>query len=108
MTSISLDQTESEKRLHRILYYVKVLRAQILRSVLIILAIGFYMAFGITGLDPAVKDGINTFRPYVEGPERSLFIVVIVISTLLFFGFVVWLCMSIVRVWRKSLKAQSI
>jgi hypothetical protein len=36
MTSISLNQTESEKRLDRILYYVKFFRAMILHVVLLV------------------------------------------------------------------------
>ena len=64
MISISLNQTESEKRLHRILCFVKFLRALILNWVLIVLAIALYMAFGITGLYPAADSDTSTaFAP---------------------------------------------
>jgi hypothetical protein len=59
MISISLNQTESEKRLNRILYYVKVLRAEILNLLLIFLAIALYIAFGITGVYPT-EEGQST------------------------------------------------
>jgi hypothetical protein len=108
MTSVSLNQTESEKRLHRILYYVKVLRAAIVYIVLTILAIAFYLAFGISGLYPMAEDTINFLRAHMDGPERYGYILGIVITLLLGIAFVVWLYISIVRVWRKSLKAQMI
>jgi hypothetical protein len=109
MTSISLNQTESEKRLHRILYYVKVLRAMILHGVLIILAIAFYLAFGITGLYPMAEDAINNYlRPHMDDPDRyayilESFIIFFVATALLVLSYI-----SITRVWRKSLKAVSI
>ena len=108
MTSISLNQTESEKRLHRILYYVKVLRVLILNFVLLSLAIVLYMVFGITGLYPMAEDPINGLRPLMDDRDRYLYILAFV--TILFLGiaFAVWLYVSITRVWRKSLKAVSI
>src|SRR5215469_10503454 len=108
MTSITLNQTESEKRLNRILYYIKVLRALIINGVLFSLAIGLYMAFGITGLYPMAEDTINSLRPHMDQPERYIYILTDV--TVLFLGttFSVWLYISLVRAWRKSLKAQSI
>src|SRR5215472_5870995 len=105
MTSITLNQTESEKRLNRILYYVKVLRASILGFILTFLAFGLYMAFGITALYPEISRAIDSARATLD----SNTIAVLVISIfLLAVGFSVWLYMSITRVWRKSLKAQSI
>jgi hypothetical protein len=108
MTSISLNQTESEKRLNRILYYLKALRASILLSIFLFLAIALYMGFGITGVYPLAEDAINGLRPHLVGPERSAYTLVIGVTFLLAVGFLVWLYMSITRVWRKSLKAQSI
>ncbi len=109
MTSISLNQTESEKRLDRILYYVKVLRAMILHVVLIILAIAFYLAFGITGLYPMANDTINNFlRPHMDDPERYAYILGIFVTFLLCIALFVLSYISITRVWRKSLKAVSI
>ena len=108
MISISLNQTESEKRLHRILYYVKVLRAMIVHSVLIILAIAFYLAFGITGLYPMAEDAINQLRPHMDDPERYVYILVAFITFFLAIALLVLSYISITRVWRKSLKAQSI
>jgi hypothetical protein len=108
MTRISLNQTESEKRLHRILYYVKVLRAMILHSVLIIVAIAFYMAFGITGLIPSAEEAINAIRPHMDDPERYVYILFVFMTVLLIIALLVWSYISITRVWRKSLKAVSI
>ena len=62
MTSISLNQTESEKRLHRILWFVEFLRASILHLILFSLAIGLYIAFGITGLYPVANTTIDYLR----------------------------------------------
>ena len=108
MTSISLNQTESEKRLHRILYFVKFLRAMILNSVLAFLAVALYMAFGITGLYPGAEDAVNALRAQ-HGGHLDQSVVARLIATTLFMGvFFVWLYMSITRVKRKSLKAQSI
>ena len=111
MTRISLNQTESEKRLHRIfLTILKLFRALVLRWVLVILAIAFYMAFGITGLDPTANGTINSLRPVIPDPRQSLYFVsaVLIIVVLITFAGGMWLYKSIVRVWRKSLKAQSI
>src|SRR5882724_5914900 len=108
MISISLNQTESEKRLHRILYYVKFLRALILHCVLIILAIAFYIAFGITGLYPMAADTINSLRLHMDDPDRYGYILVIFITFFLIIALLVWSYISITRVWRKSLKAVSI
>ncbi len=108
MIRISLDQTESEKRLHRILYFVKVLRTLILNSVLIFFAIALYMAFRITGVYPLAEDAINNLRPHMDDPERYGYILVTFMTFLLVIAVLVWLYISIVRVWRKSLKAQSI
>jgi hypothetical protein len=108
MISISLNQTESEKRLHRILYYVKVLRLLILNFVLMCLAVVLYVAFGITGLYPAATYQINALRSHINDPERYLYILTFVIIFLLGTAFSVWLYISIIRVWRKSLKAQVI
>lgn len=115
MTSISLNQTESEKRLHRILYFVKYLRAMILNFVLTVLAIALYMTFGITGLYPGAEDTVNALRAQMDHPERyggqldPYFVPIVSTGTILFLiAFFVWLYISITRVWRKSLKAQSI
>jgi hypothetical protein len=107
MTSISLNQTESEKRLHRILYYVKVLRAEILYGGLIILATAFYVAFGIT-VYPIPEDTINQLRRHMDDPERYAYILGFFMTFLLMIALLVWSYISIVRVWRKSLKAVSI
>jgi hypothetical protein len=113
--SISLNQTESEKRLHRILYFVKYLRAMILNFVLTVLAIALYMTFGITGLYPGAEDTVNALRAQMDHPERyggqlnPYFVPIVSTGTVLFLiAFFVWLYISITRVWRKSLKAQSI
>jgi hypothetical protein len=115
MISISLDQTESEKRLHRILYFVKYLRAMILNFVLISLAVALYIAFGITGLYPMAEDTVNSLRAQMDHAERygdhlgpHFFAIVGTGSVLFMIAFFVFLYISITRVWRKSLKAQSI
>ena len=108
MTRISLNQTESEKRLHRILYFVKVLRATFLFCVLFILAIAFYMAFGITGLYPGAEDIINYLRPHMDHPDRYGYLLTTFIALLLMIALLVWSYISITRVWRKSLKTVSI
>jgi len=107
MTSISLNQTESEKRLHRILYYVKVLRAEVLHGGLIILATAFYMAFGIR-VYPITEDIINQLRRQLDDPERYAYILGIFMALLLMIALLVWSYISITRVWRKSLKTVSI
>src|SRR4029453_3904063 len=105
MISISLNQTESEKRLHRILYFVKYLRALILNWVLIVLAIALYIAFGITGLYPAADDTLNGLRGLMS--QLDPYFVPIAFEGFLIALFI-WLYISITRVWRKSLKAQVI
>jgi hypothetical protein len=108
MISISLNQTESEKRLHRILYYVKVLRALCLNFVLIFLAFTLYIAFGITGLHPMAEDLINSLRSEQDHTQRYANTLAMFVVFLLGIAFLVWLYMSITRVLRKSLKAQSL
>src|SRR4029077_11168731 len=106
MTSISLNQTESEKRLHRILYFVKFLRAMILHVILIVLAIGVYMAFGITGLYPVANPAIDSLR--TQQAESYTIAISWMATFLLVSAFFVWLYISITRVKRKSLKVQAI
>jgi hypothetical protein len=87
---------------------VKVLRLLILNFVLMCLAVVLYVAFGITGLYPAATYQINVLRSHINDPERYLYILTFVIIFLLGTAFSVWLYISIIRVWRKSLKAQVI
>jgi hypothetical protein len=108
MISISLNQTESEKRLHRILYYVKVLRALAFNVVLIFLAFALYLAFGITGLHPMTEGLINSLRSEQDDTQRYANALAVFVIFVLGIAFLVWLYMSITRVRRKSLKAQSL
>jgi hypothetical protein len=88
---------------------VKVLRAMIIHCILIILAITFYLAFGITGLYPMAEDAINNYlRPHMDDPDRYGYILVIFITFFLATALLVLSYISITRVWRKSLKAVSI
>jgi hypothetical protein len=106
MISISLNQTESEKRLHRILWFVKFLRASILHFILILLALGLYMAFGITGLYPVANPAIDYLRAH---PADLYTLAILDISiALLAIAFFIWLYLSITRAKRKSLKVQAI
>jgi len=108
MTSISLNQTESEKRLNRILYYIKFLRASILYFILAIVAVALYLAFGITGLIPSAEGAIKLVRSYADDPERYVYFLFAFITVLLLTALLVWSYISITRVWRKSLKVVSI
>jgi predicted transporter len=106
MTSISLNQSESEKRLHRILWCVKFIRAAILNLILISLAIGLYMAFGITGLYPLANYQVDYLRTHqADSYSKAMFwISSYLLATALF----VWLYISITRVKRTSLQVQAI
>jgi hypothetical protein len=106
MISISLNQTESERRLHRILWFVKFLRALIVHNILALFAIGLYLAFGITGLYPAANAAIYFLRAH-QADLYAMAIVAISI-VLLLTAFNIWLYTSITRVKRKSLKVQAI
>jgi hypothetical protein len=111
MISISLNQTESEKRLHRILYFVKYLRAMILNFILTVPAIALYMTFGITGLYPGAEDTVNALRAQMDRPEQyggQLNPIVITGTVLFLIAFFVWLYLSITRVKRKSVKVLAI
>jgi len=105
MISVSLNQTESEKRLHRILWFVKFLRASIVFSILFLLGIGLYMVFGITVWSP-VKYAIDSLRAgHMDLYTIMIFFALLVILFIAFFG---WLYISITRVKRKSLKGLAI
>ena len=109
MTSISLNQTESEKRLNRILWLVKFLRALIVHCILILLAIGLYMAFGIAVLYPVVISVIDFLRAHqADSDTMAISVIFIVLLFLLIIAFFVWLYLSITRVKRKSVKVLAI
>ena len=109
MTSISLNQTESEKRLNRILWLVKFLRALIVHCILILFAIGLYMAFGITVLYPVVISVIDSLRAHqADSDTMAISVIFIVLLFVLIIAFFVWLYLSITRVKRKSVKVLAI
>src|SRR5215468_7533491 len=60
--TVQLNQTESERRMYRILYFVKYLRVMILNLLLSSIAVVLYLLFGITGIYPGAVDTINALR----------------------------------------------
>ena len=103
--AVQLNQTESERRMHRILYFVKYLRVMILNLLLSSIAVVLYLLFGITGIYPGAVDTINALR---SQPTPNFYLVNLTLMTIFLGVFFVWLYISITRVYRKSLKAQSI
>jgi hypothetical protein len=109
---IVLRQTESELRLHRVLYVLKYMRAMILNLTLIVLAVGVYVFFGVGGLYPMAEDTVNALRAQAAAQPEMFsagfqYTMLIFVST---FGiaFFVWMYLSITRVKRKALKFQSV
>ena len=55
-------QCESEKRMHRILYFVRFLRALIFQSFFLFIAAKLYVLFGVTGLYPGATQLVDNLR----------------------------------------------
>jgi hypothetical protein len=111
-TRVVLRQTESELRLHRILYFLTYLRAMILNIVLVALAVGVYLFTGFGALYPLAKDTVNALRAQAATQPEALatgspyWVFPIIILAVLIALFT-WMYLSITRVKRKALKFHS-
>src|SRR5262249_52377260 len=115
MNRCLIAQTESELRMHRILYLLKYLRAMILNSILVIVSVVLYIFVGVSGIYPVAEDSVNALRAQMTqyqqrgSPFGGNFHVIIMFFTFIFLPCLfVWIYLSITNVWRKSLKAQTI
>jgi hypothetical protein len=109
-----VDQTGSEERLHRILYFIKYLRAMLLNSALVIVAIALFAGAGIEGVYFLADDAIAALKAQMAtleaagNPLGRAFVPAIgaftVVSIALLF---LWIYVAITRVWRRSLKVQA-
>jgi hypothetical protein len=107
-SEILLVQSESEKRMLRILYYLRYLRAMIFNTTLTFIAAALYICFGITGVYPNASQWVNSVKASAELPLPINNITFTCLMILLLIVFFVLSYLSITRVWRKTLKAQAI
>jgi hypothetical protein len=104
-SSILLVQNESENSMHRVLYFLRLLRAMILHSVLLAIATTLYLSFGVSGLYPAFDQMVEATRTSMQqSVHPALFVIYLVVTQIALF---VIIYLSITRVWRKFLKIQS-
>lgn len=110
-----LDQSGSEVRLHRILYFVKYLRAMVLNLVLVLLALALYAAAGTEGLYYMADETISALRAQIAAlesqgnPDAAGFVIATAVTGgLATLGLFLWIYLAITNVWRRSLKAQAL
>jgi hypothetical protein len=112
--AVAIDQTESERRLHRALYFVKYLRAMVLNIALGIVAIALFAVAGVRGLYPLTDDTIDAMAAQMEqlsrqgDPLGGAFVPLVgSITSVLLVAFFLWVYLSITKVWRISLRLQA-
>jgi hypothetical protein len=113
MAAHVIDQTDSEVKLHRLLYFIKYLRGLLLNAFVSLIAILLYVAFGIAGAYVLATDTINALKAQMmsataQGMSGSQFIVQLVLTSLFIVAFFVWSYLSIVNVSKISLRIQAI
>jgi hypothetical protein len=109
-----IDQSASEPRLHRVLYFVKYLRAMVLNLFLVFVATMLFVGAGIEGLYFLADSTIDALKAQMDQLRRqddvlgAYFIPLVGsfvgLALLLFF---VWIYLSITKVRRVALKLQA-
>ena len=114
MPRLTLDQTASERVLHRVLYVLKFIRAMVLHVLLGVSAALLFAATGIIGFYPAADNLIHALRATaVEqrqggGFGNAAFLVVVLLVIAAFLAALVWTYRSITNVRPKALKVQAV
>ncbi|MGD9883300.1 MAG: hypothetical protein AB7U95_24635 [Reyranella sp.] len=99
-----LVQTESEKRMHRVLYLLRFLRATILHYVFFVALVFMNVGLGISGLYSPVDQYIDTMKLFLAALSDyyiHFFLVAVVVFATAFF---VILYFSIIHVWKWALR----
>jgi hypothetical protein len=114
MDKQTIDQTESEVHLHRVLYVIKFLRALVLHLLLAVVAALLFFSVGIDGVYPIANDMIHALRAQSienrlqDGPIGSLgFVIVLSVLWVALFAMLMWIYRSITNVRRSALKFQA-
>lgn len=112
MSPMVVDQSESERRLHRVLYVLKFIRAYILTVVLVLLAVALHLLFGISGLYPPADQLITGLKAQIaindgQGMGATASVSLVVFSTVFVVAFYTLVYLSITGVWRRTLKVAS-
>src|SRR5882724_3432888 len=114
MDKQTIDQTESEVHLHRVLYVIKFLRALVLHLLLAVVAALLFFSVGIDGVYPIANDMIHALRAQSienrlqDGPIGSLgFVIVLSVLLVALFAMLMWIYRSITNVRRSALKFQA-
>ncbi len=111
----AIDQTASERLLHRVLYFIKFQRAMVLHVMLGLLAAAFFMLTDINGFYPVVDNGIRTMRAIAiqQRMQGGYFsdalywtIVALVVATVL--ASMIWIYRSITAVRPVALRFQAL
>jgi len=108
-----VDQSESERRLHRVLYVLMYLRAMIIQLILLIFIGVLFLLTGIDGIGSySIGSYIGSFEAEMKTFEAETkmsgfgWYLYLFISTFII-AFLLWTYQSIVRVWRWPLKFQA-
>ena len=114
MSTRVIDQSASEPRLHRMLYFVKYLRAMVLNLFFVFVATVIFFGTGIDGIYFAADSGIDSLKAQMDQLERqgnpggSHFVLLVGLGTgLILLVFFVWIYLSITNVRRLALKLQA-
>jgi len=106
-----INTTDSERRMHRILYFVKYLRMMLLHNILNVVAVALYLGFGIRGLYPMAEANLEGMKAAHAEMARlgmsGFFLINLVFTSALMILFFIWTYLSAVKVWKKSLKLQA-
>lgn len=108
MESQIVDQTESEVKLHRILYLIQFLRAGVLVLFIHLTAVTLALTVDVSGIfafsDAWLQPLMKLISAFDRWPFTPGFVVVIGTSTLVV---LVWMYLAITRVWRTALELQA-
>jgi hypothetical protein len=113
MTSQVVDQSPSEPRLHRALYVVKYLRAMVLNLILVVIATVLFVVVGVDNVYFLADDSIKALKALIVQQAGGQFgssfpLIVASVTGVMLLVFFIWMYLSIVNVWRISLRIQAV
>lgn len=110
MANEMINQSDSEVRLHRVLYFIKFLRAMILYNILNLLAVALFLTPDLRNIihtDTMINSMITQIQQSrTQGYSRYFVVFIISIFSLFFIAFLMCVYIYITKVWRLSLRIQ--
>jgi hypothetical protein len=107
MKTLVIDQSASEPRLHRALYFVKYLRAMVLNVFLAFVATMLFVGAGIEGVYFLADSTFDVFKAQMDQTGAYFVLLNASFTVLVLLAFFVWIYLSITKVRRVALKLQA-